>query len=158
MLFSTQIDGAKANWGYSGLHLFKTWKNNYVNIFKPGERPKKPSRSATSNEQTYDVRVNRWRTKLEKYEERYHTFAQKKQKAYANLAETQAWLYDQVVSSFSETDVTSIKRYEPSISVDELLKEDPMLGFTDFRQSSPPLSPMTMQLCSFHTEMSTSCS
>jgi hypothetical protein len=94
VLFSVQIDGVKANWVYAGLSVFKTWKNNYVNIFKPGERPKKPSRSATSNEHTYNVRVKRWRAKLEKCEERYRTFAQKKQKAYAKLAESQAWLYN----------------------------------------------------------------
>jgi hypothetical protein len=85
----------------AGLSAFKTWKNNHVNIFKPGERPKKPSRSAAANEHTYNARVKRWRTKLEKYEERYRTFAQKKQKAYAKLAE--AWLCKQVATSFSET-------------------------------------------------------
>ena len=82
-MFSTQIDGAKAKWGYAELPVFKTWKNNHVNIFKPGERPKKPSRSAVPNEHTYNTRVNRWRTKLEKYKERYHTFVQKKKKVYA---------------------------------------------------------------------------
>jgi hypothetical protein len=66
VLFSTQIDGAKANWGYAGLPAFKTWKNYYVSIFKPGERPKKPSRSAVTNEHTYNVRVKCWRVKLQK--------------------------------------------------------------------------------------------
>ena len=115
VLFSAQIDGAKANWGYAGLPAFKTWKNNYINIFKPGERPKKPSKSVGSLHHTYKTRVLRWKAQLEKYEEKYRTFAQKKQKAYAKLAEAQAWLYNQVDTSFSETDSVCIKRYEPSV-------------------------------------------
>ncbi len=123
--------------------MLKTWKNNYVNIFKPCERPKKPS--AVSNEHTYNVRVKRWRSKLQKYEERYRTFAQKKQKEYAKLVEAQAWLYNQVASSFSETGATCIKWYEPSIFVDELLKEDPKLGFTDFRVKVAPCGSLCLR-------------
>ena len=79
------------------------------------------------NHTTNKARLLRWRAKLEKYEEKYRTFAQKKQKAYAKLDETQAWLYNQVASSLSETDVVCIKRYEPSIFVEELLTENPDL-------------------------------
>ena len=74
VLLSAQIDGAKANWGYAGLPVFKTWKNNCINIFNPGERPKKPSKSVRSHH-TYKTRVLRWKTQLEKYEEENRTFA-----------------------------------------------------------------------------------
>ncbi len=74
----------------------------------------------------YNARVKRWRAKLDKYEERYRMFVQKKQNAYAKLAEAQAWLYNQVAVLFSETDASCNKRYELSVFVEELLKENLM--------------------------------
>ncbi len=47
-------------------------------------------------------------------------------------------MYNQVDSSFSETDTACIKRCEPSIFVEELLKKNLDLGFTDFRVKSAP--------------------
>ena len=51
-----------------------------------------------------NARVKLWGAKLNKYEEKYRTFVQKKQKAYAKIAEAPAWLYNQVAALFSETD------------------------------------------------------
>jgi hypothetical protein len=87
--------------------------------------------------------VSTKKTKLDKYEERYHTFAWKKE--YAKLAEVQTWLYNQVATSFSETGTSCIKRYEPSIFVDELLKEDPKVGFTDFRVKTTPCGSLCLR-------------
>ncbi len=50
------------------------------------------------------------------------------------LPETQTWLYNQVATSFSETDISYIKRYEPCTFVDELLKEDPAQGRSCYPQ------------------------
>jgi hypothetical protein len=54
-------------------------------------------------------------------------------------------LYNQVATSFSETDAACIKRYEPSIFVDELFKEDPKLGFTDFRVKVAPCGSLCLR-------------
>ncbi len=70
---------------------------------------------------------------------------QKKPKAYAKLAEAEVWLYNQVTVSFSKTDSVCIKRYEPSIFVDELLKEDPKLDFTDFRVKVAPCGSLCLR-------------
>ena len=78
VLFSAQIDASKSNWGYAGLPAFKTWKSNYVNIYKPGARPKKPSKTVAGTPHIYKARLMRWRAQLEKYEEKNRTFAQKK--------------------------------------------------------------------------------
>ena len=81
----------------------------------------------------YKARVKRWRAKLDKYEEQYRTFVQKKLKVYVKLAEAQTLLYNQVAVFFSETDASCIQRYELSVFVEELLEENLDLFFTDFR-------------------------
>jgi hypothetical protein len=69
----------------------------------------------------------------------------KKQKAYAKYAEAQAWLYNQVAASFSETDAACIKRYEPASFAAELLKETPGLDFTDFRVKAAPCGSLCLR-------------
>ncbi len=52
------------------------------------------------NTHVYKARVKRWRAKLDKYEEKYRMFVQKKLKVYVKLAEAQALLYNQVAVFF----------------------------------------------------------
>jgi len=43
--------------------------------------------TAVGSTHVYNARVKRWGAKLNKYEEKYRTFVQKKQKAYVKIAE-----------------------------------------------------------------------